>query len=224
MTAPGHQVQCSRGQPRAVQDLVQQMHRERRGGRWLQDRRVAGDEGAHHHPRADGQGKIERADDRPYAVRPQAKGDLLALVCRPRGPLEAFVPSHLLAVEGEKIDRLVHVGHRLVPRLPVVEGDGGRQLELLLPHQLRRPLEDLHPLLPVHAGPRGERAPGRADGPRDLFRGRALEPPDDHVLLDRTDVIEGLLRQAGGAPDVVRIDDRSAPHAGEEVFRRPLIR
>jgi hypothetical protein len=121
--------------------------------RGLDDRRVAGNQGASGHPNEDREREVKRRDDADDAVGLQIAGAVLARRRLSGRRRISLVALDIEAIVLKEVDRLVDLRERLRPVFPVLEGHRRGDLVLPVADALGRPAKDLDAFLPIGGRP-----------------------------------------------------------------------
>jgi len=176
--------------------LDQQGGAMRRVARWLEDDRVARDEGRHHLPARDRDGEIPGGDDPGDPDRlTDAHRPLVGQLARDR---VAEHPATLAGHQEGDVDALLDVAAGLGDDLAHLASHCPGQALLVLGHQGAEPVEDLAALRGGCAPPQPAGHLRRADGHGDIRSGSLLEPPDHVARVGRVAALErGTGRRVG---------------------------
>ena len=139
--------------------------------RRLVDDRVAGHERAAGRAAAQREREVERADDRPHAVRLEHRAGVHGRVAEvAHRVIEAVVLLDHVARPADEVGRLLDVAERLEPVLADLDCDQRGVRHLALADDVGDAAQDRDALLPRPRRPRGEGRACRGDGVLDVHR------------------------------------------------------
>src|SRR6266571_1229287 len=134
--------------------------------------------------------------------------------------LVALVAQHLGGIPAHQVCGFVDVGHGLVAVLPVLEGHQRGVRELPLGDQVRRALDDAHPLRVRRRGPPGERRLRRLDRLLRVDPRAFLEVPEHERRVGGARVLEHRV-----GPDLLAAYDQWVlrPELRADLVHRGLV-
>ncbi len=187
----GEIVEHAGRQPRVADAVGQQPPGPRRVGRALQHDGVAGDQGGRHRAGRQRQGKVERRDHHPRAVRAKhaavARGGAGDRIVR-QVPLVGVVALELIGVDLEEVGRFLRLGERLQAILADLEHQGGGDVVDALGDQCADLARQLAAALRRRGAPGGEGSGGGRHGRLDILAAGVAEGAQTQAFVYRADL------------------------------------